>query len=106
MPLPFLYNVVLFAQKIPKKKVSHQGDEMWSTIILIFELTILFVLVAIAYYIVAKIKKGIHEKNKSYSEHLTEFQGAHEEGEITRDEFQKIRKHLAGKIAQETKEKE
>ena len=102
----FLNNIVLFAQKTPKQKVSHQGDGMWSAIILILELAVLFVLIAVAYYVVKKIKNGIHEKNKSYSEHLTEFQEAQEDGEITKDEFQKIRNHLANKITQETKDGE
>ena len=106
MPWLFLDDIVLFAQKAPKQKVPHHGGGIWSSIILVLELAVLFVFIAVAYYVVAKIKKGIHEKNKSYSEHLKEFQESHEEGEISRDEFQKIRKHLANKITQEVKDGE
>lgn|GEM_PF-4509183 len=73
---------------------------------LILGLVGLGIFVAIAWYILSKIREGEKQEETSPSEMLTRFGELYRSGEITREEYQAIRMRLAASLAAMKTEKD
>ena len=56
------------------------------------------ILIAIAYYVIGRIKAEIREEIPTSEENLVEFDRMRREGYLENDEFQEVKKNLAHKI--------
>jgi len=60
------------------------------------------ILIAIAYYVIGRIKEEINEEIPTQEENLVEFDRMRNEGYLENDEFQEVKKNLAPKIVKRT----
>ncbi|MCL2305146.1 MAG: hypothetical protein FWC43_07365 [Planctomycetaceae bacterium] len=56
------------------------------------------ILIAIAYYVIGRIKDEMDEEIPTPEENLVEFDRMRDEGHLENDEFQEVKKSLAPKI--------
>ena len=102
------YDVLIFAQRAVRgapKKTDNTLD-MNSVVMIIIGAAVIAVLATIAYYVVSNLRKNIKESDQppSLSDHLTMFQDAKAEGNITDQEYNQVRAHLSKKIIRQVKE--
>ncbi|MGL6196489.1 MAG: hypothetical protein ACRC2T_16870 [Thermoguttaceae bacterium] len=61
------------------------------------------ILIAIAYYVVSKIRNDISAELPTNEDHLVEFDRMQRNGHLKRDEFKEVKKNLGKEIAERTK---
>jgi len=60
------------------------------------------ILIAIAYYVIGRIKEDINEEIPTQEENLVEFDRMRREGHLENDEFQQVKKNLAPQIVKKS----
>jgi uncharacterized membrane protein len=58
-------------------------------------------LVAVGFYVIARVRAGIHRKEPPASEWLTNFKELHAQGELSDEEYRTIKAMLAERFQQE-----
>ena len=102
-----LHHGLIFAQRgargVPKKSAA--TIDMSSVVMIILGVAAIAAIVTVAYYVISNLRKGIKESEEppSMSDHLTTFQEAKDEGNMTPMEYNKVRDHLSKKIVREVK---
>ena len=56
------------------------------------------ILIAVAYYVIGRLKEDINEEIPTSAENLIEFDRMRREGHLENNEFQEVKKNLAPKI--------
>lgn len=78
-------------------------DRLWSSQpeSLVFWLSILAVLIAVAFYCIMKIRPKALQNEPQASELLSKFRDLHSEGELSDEEFRTIKTTLAAQLQKE-----
>jgi uncharacterized membrane protein len=71
---------------------------------LILWVTVLAVLIAVAYYLLRKIRAKTVQQEPEASELLSKFRELHSEGELSDEEFRTIKTTLSAKLRRELKD--
>lgn len=69
-------------------------------------LAVLAILVAIAYYVIGKIRAEVVQQEPGASELLSKFRDLHSQGDLDEAEFRTIRTTLAARLQDELKDDE
>ena len=73
---------------------------------LVFWLAVLAILVAIAYYVIEKIRPKTLQKERQASQWLSKFRELHSRGELSDEEFRTIKTNLAAQLQDELSDNE
>ena len=98
---------LLFAQRnaTPPRKTNASLD-MYAVTMIIIGTAVLAVLGVIAYYVISNLRKNIKESEQppSMSDHLATFQEARADGNMTAQEYDRVKAHLSKKILREVRQ--
>lgn len=62
---------------------------------------VLAVMIAVAVYIVTKVRAGLRDSDNDASDMLTKFREIHAKGDLSDEEFRTIKTHLADQLQDE-----
>jgi len=79
-----------------------QADPEW----LLLWITVLAILLAVAWYVIGKIRPKPIQKERSASEWLSKYRELHSQGKLSDEEFRTIKTTLASQIHDESKDKD
>jgi len=71
---------------------------------LIVWVTVLAMLLAVAYYVIDKVRKAPSQSEPTASELISKFRDLHSRGELSDEEFRTIRTTLAAQMQEELKD--
>ena len=86
-------------------QVATKKLNMNTVIMIIIGTAIVAIVAAIAWYIIANLRKNIKESDSppSLSDHLTTFRDARADGSMTEQEFNRVKAHLSKKMTREVR---
>ncbi|MDR1385483.1 MAG: hypothetical protein LBJ67_16790 [Planctomycetaceae bacterium] len=100
------YYAILFAQRTVAAKKTTNSLDFGTVVALIIGFTVVIAVGFVAYYVISKIRKSAidEEQPPTLSEHLSKFQEACDDGNMTTGEYATVKAHLSQEIMREVKQ--